>query len=874
MFRNFAATLLIALPVASAATPDALGVVSSDVATPSAVTTQQAKNSVDIRQAMQVVQEARTSYSSGRYTDAVESYRKALEMVPSSDVTAKTIEFIKLSLSDALIAKAMDYRAVGRSEEAASFLTEAIQLAPDSKKAKSELAKTLNPVSTNPALTPELQAKIGEVDRLLTLGYGYYNLGKFDEAEATFKSIQAIDAYNSAAQQGLKQVYARKSSAATVGRDAMRAKALADVTGTFAETMRVQYDDAAPSDAAVASEVYQVPEAELALTDYLSTIKIDRVQFEDATMDEVIDTLRGLLRRAMAENPPSEKFGTNIITNFGSADSDVVRAIEARRLNLNLSQVTYRELLNSICSQMGISFYPVPIGIELTCTGKDYGPLVTRTFKVPPHFFSSTESADSDASDDPFATNGSGVRVKRINPVEHFKNLGVNFPKDANASYNASNRNLTVRNTAYNLDQIQELLAIEPEGDKVIVLNVFVMSVDQEDLEDLGFEVLLSFNLGTNVYGGGGSDQTDTTLTGMPSLSGLPTVSTVTDSTDPYMSNGLRSGGQVFTTGNINKLISVGKVNDYNSTLSEKSPGVFGFRGVWTAADLTVLMRGLSQKKGVDLIQNPQLIFTPGMDEQVSIASVREMYYPIAYDAPEIHQSSVRIGTDDVDVSGAASIVASIIDSLDSGLESIVDTMLAASDYASSSSSSSDDDDDGIYGSNIIVLPAHPGEFAFCGITEDQFNGVGTLLQVHKAEVLNNGQYVKLDMSAMVNELEGFVDWGTPIDVAMSSNTEIVNFQLSENSILMPIFKRSYQNTSVTLASGSVVVLGGLQESIKIKYEDKIPVIGDLPIVGRLFRSAGEQTQTRALLFFAKVNIVDPTGIDVRTGKHPEQDPM
>ncbi len=843
MFRNFAATLLIALPVASAATPENIGAVSSDSTIASAATALQAKNSLDIRQAMQIVQEARTSYSSGRYTDAVESYRKALEMVPPSDVTAKTIDFIKLSLSDALIAKAMDYRAVGRSEEALSFLNEALQLAPDSQKAKSELAKTMDPVRTNPALTPQHQANIHEVERLLELAYGYYNLGQYDEAESTFKSIQEIDAYNSAAQQGLKQVYARKSSALSVGRDAMRAKALADVSATFADTLNVDYDSAAPSDASVAAEIYQIPPEELALADYLSTIKIENIQFDDASLDEALDVMRGLLRRAVAENPPHEQFGTNIITNFGPAGSDIVKTIESRRLNLKLSDVTFRELLTAVCSQLGISYYHVPIGVELTCTGKDYGPLITRSFKVPPYFFAATESGDSDDSDDPFASSGS-VRVKRINAVEHFKGMGINFPKDATARYNASTRTLFVRNTAFNVDQIQDLLSIQPESDKVVVLNVYLMSVNQEVLEELGFEVLLNFSLGENVFGGGGTDQTATTQSGMPSVSAIPTVSTVTDSTAPYLSNGLRSGEQVFATNNINKLISSGKVSDYTGSLNQKSPGIFGFRGVWTAADLTVLMRGLSQKKGVDLMQNPQLLFSPGMDEQVSIACVREMYYPISYETPQVQQSSTVIG-------------------YESGIVAAVDSLVSSTSYG-----------DAIYATNTIVTPSHPSEFTYYGITEDQFNGVGTLVQVHKAEVLNNGQYVKLDMSAMVNEFEGFVDWGSPIYASSATDTEIVQMQISDNPILMPIFKRSYQNTSVTLASGSVVVLGGLQESMKVKYEDKIPVIGDLPIVGRLFRSSGEQNQTRALLFFAKVNIVDPTGIDVTTGQHPEQDPM
>jgi len=60
-----------------------------------------------------------------------------------------------------------------------------------------------------------------------------------------------------------------------------------------------------------------------------------------------------------------------------------------------------------------------------------------------------------------------------------------------------------------------------------------------------------------------------------------------------------------------------------------------------------------------------------------------------------------------------------------------------------------------------------------------------------------------------------------------------------------------------------------LKEASVVRYEDKVPVLGDLPLVGRLFRSEGEQKKRKALIYFAKVDVVDPTGRDVATGEHP-----
>lgn len=131
-----------------------------------------------------------------------------------------------------------------------------------------------------------------------------------------------------------------------------------------------------------------------------------------------------------------------------------------------------------------------------------------------------------------------------------------------------------------------------------------------------------------------------------------------------------------------------------------------------------------------------------------------------------------------------------------------------------------------------------------------------------------------------MNDFEGFVNWGSPIDSYLwgpgrgtnalgNQNQQLEKITLTDNKILQPIFKRRMENTKVTLAPGSVVVIGGLQESKMVRFEDKLPILGDLPLVGRLFRSEGQESIRKALIFFAKVDVVDPTGKDPNTGRRP-----
>jgi type II secretory pathway component GspD/PulD (secretin) len=56
------------------------------------------------------------------------------------------------------------------------------------------------------------------------------------------------------------------------------------------------------------------------------------------------------------------------------------------------------------------------------------------------------------------------------------------------------------------------------------------------------------------------------------------------------------------------------------------------------------------------------------------------------------------------------------------------------------------------------------------------------------------------------------------------------------------------------------VVLGGLIAENVTKVKDKVPMLGDLPIVGRLFRSESSHTQKKNLMIFVTPTIIDPAG--------------
>jgi len=67
-------------------------------------------------------------------------------------------------------------------------------------------------------------------------------------------------------------------------------------------------------------------------------------------------------------------------------------------------------------------------------------------------------------------------------------------------------------------------------------------------------------------------------------------------------------------------------------------------------------------------------------------------------------------------------------------------------------------------------------------------------------------------------------------------------------------------NTSVSIWDGQTVALGGLIREDVLKVEDRVPLLGDIPLAGRLFKSDVEQKIKRNLIIFVTARLMDAQG--------------
>jgi pilus assembly protein CpaC len=74
----------------------------------------------------------------------------------------------------------------------------------------------------------------------------------------------------------------------------------------------------------------------------------------------------------------------------------------------------------------------------------------------------------------------------------------------------------------------------------------------------------------------------------------------------------------------------------------------------------------------------------------------------------------------------------------------------------------------------------------------------------------------------------------------------------------VPAFRRRSTSTTVELGSGQSFVLAGLMYSNSTINESKFPWLGDIPIIGALFKNTNNQQERQELIIVATPRLVQP----------------
>ena len=88
--------------------------------------------------------------------------------------------------------------------------------------------------------------------------------------------------------------------------------------------------------------------------------------------------------------------------------------------------------------------------------------------------------------------------------------------------------------------------------------------------------------------------------------------------------------------------------------------------------------------------------------------------------------------------------------------------------------------------------------------------------------------------------------------------SQFSQFRNLGGGVTVPEFTSSQLTTSVVIENGQTVVLGGLMKDTTSNTVSKIPVLGDLPVVGPLFRQTSSSSTRKNLLIFITARLLAP----------------
>jgi general secretion pathway protein D len=789
-----------------------------------------------VSQADILLNEGRAAYAKEDYQQAVDKYKQALDRLPDAPMVSDRRQSYIGHLSDASVALAQHHRKVGKYAEARSLLEGVLTLDPSNIDAKRESGYLDDPIRTNPALTYEHTQNVDKVRRGLYTAEGNVNLGKFNEAEREYENVIRLDSYNSAARRGLEQVAAAKSDYYRAAYDHTRAKLLGQVDAAWESAVPAEAPAFDPNVIGPSRDLEGVAKINQKLQDIIIPI----VNFEDSTVEEAVEFLRGRAFDLDTTEVDIAKKGVNFLVRrkTGGASAEVavsgtagtdgvpVAAADGKLLkikSMNLKNQPLGQILKYICEVTKLRIKVDSYTVMLVPASEAGDDVFSRQFRVPPDFHSSLDAGGEQtpaASTDPFAEtkSASTVTLKTRRPIiELLKLSGIAFGEGASATLNSSG-SLMVTNTSSELDKVEQLVQSTNKAPKQVKISTKFVEISQENNDELGFDwVVNPFGIAQKLYAGGGTTGNQggrnggdfiRTVKGV-TVDGIPASSS--QASQNGVSNGLRSGDQAINRNSIDAIL-----NNPSRTAQQANvaPGIAALTGLFSDGQVQLIMRGLAQKKGVDLMTAPSITAKSG--QQAKIEIVREFIYPTEYEPPQLPQTTGS------SFGGGSSLFGG----------------------------------GGGGGGSFPVTPATPSAFTT--------RNTGVTLAVLPT-FADNDFVIDLQFTPEIIEFEGFINYGSPIQTSGTDalGNPVTNV-LTENRIEQPVFSARRVSTQLSIYDGYTVAVGGLMREDVQNVEDKVPILGDIPIIGRLFQSKSENRIKSNLIIFVTAQIIDATGRPLR----------
>ena len=777
-----------------------------------------------VKQGEHLVVRAERALKDKNLKQAYNDYIEALKLIPAGAATAMNRQAIVNDFSKTAVEYAGDLIERGNYAEAENVAKTVLdpQINPTYKPAARILAQLENE-NYNTTIDPNFAAKREEADKLLNQAAGYYATGRNDLAIKRYEQVLNLDPYNIAARQGMEQVNQQRTGYYNEAYNETRSEVLWLADRAWEKPVRKISKDRSTEGASSGGSASTKDK----MMRKLNGIFIGKLQLDNVTIREAVEILKRESRQFDFFSDDSKTKGVNIVLKIpppaasgvegeapgpGSEEPASPAVTENSRVSLELENVPLFTAIGYLADVSGLKVKIEPYAVSLQLASENNEELLSKTFRVSPNFIPITDSPESDGAPNPGRSSSTPSNRKLTggrNAEDFLKQQEIPFPPGAFANYIPSGSRLVVRNTQDALDAVERLVEsdVGVKPTQVEIESKFV-EISQNNINELGFDWLLGpFSIGGGVYGDGG------TRGGSGQTSGdyYENFPFNTVGSNPITA-GNRSGigtsvNSAITANSLDALIA-GIPPGANVT----SPGIFGLAGVFTNPQFQLVIRALSQQRGVDLMSAPKVTTKSGVSANIKIT--REFPFPTEFDPPTPPESGGGNGGN-----GGNATVGSVI-SL-----------------------------------NSMITPSTPTAF--------EFRDIGVLLQVDP--VIGEDNYtIDLSLIPEVVEFDGFINYGSPVIGPTLNPLELPSgigiTTITQNVMNQPVFSVRRVETSVSIWDGQTVAMGGLIREDVQKVDDKVPILGDIPLAGRLFRSSVDQKIKKNLIIFVTARLLDASG--------------
>ena len=553
------------------------------------------------------------------------------------------------------------------------------------------------------------------------------------------------------------------------------------------------------------------------------------------------------------------------------------------------NNVSLWDALKLVCRVTKFKFQiqegPVVMVMPESMTTED---LVTRTYDVTENFAERMSGAAEDVQDMKGGFGGGSSKGsdeasgddQEASWKKFFSLMGVKWAEGSSIVYLKTIGKLRVTNTKDQLAVIEAALAGELGATpKLIEIEARFVEVAQEDLNSLGFEWLLNsdYSLGMNgklgkmlgIKGGKWGQNTTTTTTILPGDPNIPGSTTITKtSTTEYDqhsgSNWARNRGgkrNIGITGDpstyqsgMRYLSTDGNhISGQGYSTNDQFMRVNAFLG---NADLSMILHMLSQRSDTDLLSAPKVLTGPGKEATMKV--VTEYIYPTEYD---VQLTASGGGSSGSSSGGGSSEILAVVEPQNFTMREVGVILQVTPELSQ--------------GGQLINLHLHPQVVSdptwknygmripkSSNSQYDTFGSVGSIMTSLITSITTlGGTLTEEERTALRTRLTDSAM--TSIDSINSGETALSYY---DAPMEQPFFKTRSIETDITIANGATVVMGGLITEERKSMEDKIPFLGDIPWLGRFFRSRSEWSNKRNLLIFVTARLVDPMGRQISMG--------